>query len=115
VREGQRAKAFHIGQEGSFTLHAVSSGMTTSRDTTAIFKLAGQPVGTRSEDWRIETEARAILKMPKRDRRGPRPQGCRGDHGDDASAAGGTRCPECNQFALMLGRLTRRLEDLGYE
>ncbi|KLK92609.1 hypothetical protein AA309_12950 [Microvirga vignae] len=39
--------------------------MTYSRDTTAISELTGQPVNTWFEEWRIETEARAILKMSK--------------------------------------------------
>jgi len=43
-------------------------GMTYSRDTTAISELTGQPVNTWSEEWRIETEARAILKMSKEQR-----------------------------------------------
>jgi hypothetical protein len=42
--------------------------MTYSRDTTAISELTGQPVSTWSEEWRIETEARAILKMSKQER-----------------------------------------------
>jgi len=42
--------------------------MTYSRDTTAISELTGQPVSTWSEEWRIETEARAILKMSKEQR-----------------------------------------------
>jgi len=42
--------------------------MTYSRDTTAISELTGQPVNTWSEEWRIETEARAILKMSKAER-----------------------------------------------
>jgi hypothetical protein len=37
--------------------------MIYSHDTTAISELTGQPVSTWSEEWRIETEARAILKM----------------------------------------------------
>jgi hypothetical protein len=39
--------------------------MTYSRDTTAISDFTGQPVSTWSEEWRFETEARAILKMSK--------------------------------------------------
>jgi hypothetical protein len=35
--------------------------MSNSRDTTAISEITGQPVSTWSEEWRIETEARAIL------------------------------------------------------
>ena len=42
--------------------------MTYSRDTTALSTLTGQPVNTGSEEWRIETEARAILKMSKDER-----------------------------------------------
>jgi hypothetical protein len=42
--------------------------MTYSRDTTAISELAGQPFSTWSEEWRIETETRAILKMSKQER-----------------------------------------------
>jgi len=43
-------------------------GMTYSRDTTALSELTGQPVNTWSEEWRVETEARAILKMSKDER-----------------------------------------------
>ncbi len=39
-----------------------------SRDTTAISELTGQPVSTWSQEWRIKTEARAILKMSKQER-----------------------------------------------
>ncbi len=39
--------------------------MTYSRDTTAISELTGEPVSTWSEEWRIETEARALLAMSK--------------------------------------------------
>jgi len=39
-----------------------------SRDTTTISKLTGQPVSTWSEEWRIETEARSVLKMSKEER-----------------------------------------------
>ena len=39
--------------------------MTYSRD---ISELTGQPVSTLSEEWRIETEARAVLKMSKQER-----------------------------------------------
>jgi hypothetical protein len=42
--------------------------MTYSRDTTAISELTGQPVNTWSEEWRIETEARTLLKMSKAER-----------------------------------------------
>jgi hypothetical protein len=42
--------------------------MTYSRDTTAISELTGQPVSTWSEEWRIETEARTLLKMSKEQR-----------------------------------------------
>jgi hypothetical protein len=42
--------------------------MTYSRDTTATSELTGQPVSTWSEEWRIETEARAVLKMSKQER-----------------------------------------------
>ena len=44
------------------------SRMTYSRDTTAISELTGQPVSTWSEEWRIETEARTLLKMSKGER-----------------------------------------------
>jgi hypothetical protein len=42
--------------------------MTYSRDTTAISEIRGQPVSTWSEEWRIETEAQAILAMSKAER-----------------------------------------------
>jgi len=42
--------------------------MTSSRDATAFSDLTGQPVNTRSEEWRIETEAWTILKMSKDER-----------------------------------------------
>lgn len=42
--------------------------MTYSRDTTALSELTGQPVNTWSEEWRIECEVRAVLKMAKGDR-----------------------------------------------
>jgi hypothetical protein len=42
--------------------------MTYFRDTTAISELTGQPVDTWSEEWRIETEARTVLKMSKQER-----------------------------------------------
>jgi len=42
--------------------------MTYSRDTTALSELTGQPVNTWSEEWRVETEARTILKMSKDER-----------------------------------------------
>jgi hypothetical protein len=42
--------------------------LTYSRDTTAISELTGQAVSTWSEEWRIGTEARAILKMSKLER-----------------------------------------------
>ncbi len=48
-----------------FTLSRHTFGMTYSRDTTAISELTGQPVSTWSEEWRIETEARTLLKMSK--------------------------------------------------
>jgi hypothetical protein len=44
------------------------SRMTYSRDTTAMSELTGQPVSTWSEEWRIETEARTLLKMSKAER-----------------------------------------------
>ncbi|MDF2687342.1 MAG: hypothetical protein K0Q80_307 [Microvirga sp.] len=44
------------------------SRMTYSRDTTAISELTGQSVNTWSEEWRIETEARTLLKMSKEQR-----------------------------------------------
>jgi hypothetical protein len=42
--------------------------MTYLRDTTTISELTGQPVDTWSEEWRIETEARTVLKMSKQER-----------------------------------------------
>jgi hypothetical protein len=42
--------------------------MTYSRDTTAISELTGEPVSTWSEEWRIETEARTLLRMSKEQR-----------------------------------------------
>jgi hypothetical protein len=42
--------------------------MIYSRDTTAISEPTGQPVSTWSEEWRIETEAGAVLKMSKQER-----------------------------------------------
>jgi hypothetical protein len=42
-------------------------GMTYSRKTTAISELAGQPVSTQSEEWRIGIEAWAVLKMSKQE------------------------------------------------
>jgi hypothetical protein len=42
--------------------------MSYSRDTTAISELTGEPVSTWSEEWRIETEARTLLKMSKEQR-----------------------------------------------
>jgi hypothetical protein len=42
--------------------------MTYSRDTTAISEITGRPVSTWSEEWRIETEARAILAMSQAER-----------------------------------------------
>lgn len=42
--------------------------MTYSRDTTAVSELTGQPVNTWSEEWRVETEARAVVKMSKEER-----------------------------------------------
>ncbi|MEZ0171006.1 hypothetical protein [Microvirga sp. TS319] len=42
--------------------------MTDTRDNTAISELTGQPVSTWSEEWRIETEARTVLKMSKEQR-----------------------------------------------
>jgi hypothetical protein len=44
------------------------SRMTYSRDTKAVSELTGQPVSTWSEEWRIETEARTLLKMSKAER-----------------------------------------------
>jgi hypothetical protein len=41
--------------------------MTYSRNTTAISELTGQPVSTWLEEWRIECETRAILKMSKQE------------------------------------------------
>lgn len=42
--------------------------MTYSRDTKAISGFTGEPVSTWSEEWRIETEARTVLKMSKEQR-----------------------------------------------
>jgi hypothetical protein len=42
--------------------------MTYSRDTTALSELTGQPVNTWCEEWRIETEARTLLKVSKEQR-----------------------------------------------
>ncbi|WP_414470755.1 hypothetical protein [Microvirga sp. M2] len=42
--------------------------MTDTRDNTALSELTGQPVNTWSEEWRIETEARTVLKMSKEQR-----------------------------------------------
>ncbi|EIM24416.1 DUF7696 family protein [Microvirga lotononidis] len=42
--------------------------MTYSRDTTALSELTGQSVSTWSEEWRIDTEARTVLKMSKQKR-----------------------------------------------
>ena len=49
-------------------LDAITSAMTYSRDTKAISELTGEPVSTWSEEWRIETEARTVLKMSKEQR-----------------------------------------------
>jgi hypothetical protein len=43
-------------------------GMTYSRDITAISELAGEAVSTWSEQWWIEIEARAVLKLSKQER-----------------------------------------------
>jgi hypothetical protein len=42
--------------------------MTYSRGTTPLSEFTGQPVSTWPEEWRIETEARAILQMSKQER-----------------------------------------------
>ena len=42
--------------------------MTYSRDTKAVSEFTGEPVSTWSEEWRIETEARTVLKMSKEQR-----------------------------------------------
>jgi len=42
--------------------------MPYSRETTALSEFTCQPVNTWSEDWRVECEARAILKMSKQER-----------------------------------------------
>ena len=42
--------------------------MTYSRDTKAVSEFTGEPVSTWSEEWRIETEARTVLKMSKQER-----------------------------------------------
>jgi hypothetical protein len=49
-------------------LHAITLAMTYSRDTKAISEFTGEPVNTWSEEWRIETEARTVLKMSKEQR-----------------------------------------------
>lgn len=47
----------------TYTIHAPS--MTYSRSSTAISEFTGQPVSTWSEEWRIGTEARAVLAISK--------------------------------------------------
>ena len=42
--------------------------MSYSRDTKAVSEFTGEPVSTWSEEWRIETEARTVLKMSKQER-----------------------------------------------
>ncbi|MEZ0171013.1 hypothetical protein [Microvirga sp. TS319] len=42
--------------------------MTDTRDNTAFSELTGEPVSTSSEEWRIQTEARTVLKMSKEQR-----------------------------------------------
>ncbi|MEZ0171153.1 hypothetical protein [Microvirga sp. TS319] len=42
--------------------------MTDTRDNISTSELTGQPVSTSSEEWRIETEARTVLKMSKEQR-----------------------------------------------
>ncbi|WP_262027165.1 hypothetical protein [Microvirga sp. Mcv34] len=42
--------------------------MTYSRETTTISELTGEAISTWSEEWRIETEARTVLKMSKQER-----------------------------------------------
>jgi hypothetical protein len=39
-----------------------------SHAAASVFELTDQPVSTWSEEWRIETEARAILNMSKQER-----------------------------------------------
>ena len=51
-----------------FTGACHTLGMTYTRNTIAISELTGQPVNTWSEEWRIETEARTLLKMSKQER-----------------------------------------------
>jgi hypothetical protein len=46
-------------------MHKASS---YDRQATALSELTGQPVNTWSEEWRLECEARAVLKMPKEQR-----------------------------------------------
>ncbi len=48
--------------------HAITPAMTYSRDTKAVSEFTGEPVSTWSEEWRIETEARTVLKMSKEQR-----------------------------------------------
>jgi len=42
--------------------------VTYPRYTTAISEFTGHTANTWTEEWRIETEPRAILKMPKEER-----------------------------------------------
>ncbi len=42
--------------------------MTYSRDTKAVSEFTGESISTWSEEWRIETEARTVLKMSKQER-----------------------------------------------
>ena len=49
-------------------LRVITIDMTYSRDTKATSEFTGQSVSTWSEEWRIETEARTVLKMSKEQR-----------------------------------------------
>ena len=66
--------------------------MTYSRDTTALSELTGEPVGTWSEEWRIETEARTLLKM-SREQRGAFFNGRKDENGQSIDGACGIRGP----------------------
>ena len=46
----------------------MSSKSPSSRDTTAISEITGQPVSTWSEEWQHECEARAVLALSKSER-----------------------------------------------
>jgi len=46
----------------------LTTGVTSSRDTTAISEITGRPVSTWSEEWQHECEARAVLAISKAER-----------------------------------------------